>query len=98
MISSSINNIELAIKLCRTKLPWLYILILGIVDLIVGIIVIFNPFEATLSLALFSGIMLVVHSIITIVDMIIIKKDVKEISEKISEKLKNIEKSIKNTN
>ena len=73
MIVSSINYIKTALRIRKTKLPWIQILLLGILDLIVGIIVIFNPFEATLSLELFAGIMIIVHSIIILVDTIMIK-------------------------
>ena len=88
MILSSINYIKIAIKICKTNLPWLWILILGILDLIAGIVVVFNPFEATISITLFAGIMIVVHAIINIVDMIVIKKDVKEISKEFEKSLK----------
>ena len=89
MILSSINYIKLAIKLSKTKLPWVEILLLGILDLIAGIIVLLNPFTATMSLTLFAGIMLMIHSVINIVDMIIIKKDAKEITKALDEEIKN---------
>ena len=92
MILSSINHIKLAIKLSKTKLPWMQILILGILDLIAGIIMIFNPFEATISLTLFVGVMIMAHSIITIFDMVIIMKDVNSISNTLKNELKKITK------
>lgn len=92
MILSSINYIKIALKLIKTKLPWLSILLLGICDLLVGIIMIFNPFEATLSLNLFAGIMIIVHSVINIIDMIIIKKDVKDITKEFNKKIKELAK------
>ena len=92
MIISSVNYIKIALKLTKTDLPWLFILILGILDLIAGIVMIFNPFEATISLALFAGIMIVIHSVINIVDMIIIKKDVKDITKELEKKVKEIAK------
>ena len=95
MIASSINYIRIAVKISGTKLPWIQILLLGMLDLIVGLVMIFNPFEATVSLAVFSGIMLIVHSIINIVDMIIIKKDAKEISKTLKNILKETEKTNK---
>ena len=88
MILSSINYIKIAIKISGTSLPWIWILLLGILDLIAGIVVIFNPFEASISITLFAGIMLIVHSIINIVDMLVIKKDVKDISKEIEKSLK----------
>ena len=78
MILSSINLVKIAMKLCKTQAPWISILILGILELIAGVVTVFNPFEATLSITLFAGIMLIVHSIINKVDMILIKKDVKD--------------------
>lgn len=98
MIVSSINCIKIALKLTKTNLPWVLILILGIIDLLAGIIVLVNPFEATVSLTLFAGIMLMVHSVINIIDMFIIKKDVKEISQAITNKLKELSKLEKSTN
>ena len=92
MILSSINYIRMAIKLCNSKLPWLAILLLGILDLIVGIVMILNPLESTLTLELFVGIMLIIHSIINIVDMIIIKKDVSDISKELDKRLKEVTK------
>lgn len=92
MILSSINHIKVAIKLSHTKLPWLQILILGILDLIAGIVMIFNPFEATISLTLFAGVMIMMHSTITIFDLIIIKKDVNGINEALKDELKKITK------
>ena len=88
MILTSIDYIKIAIRICKTNLPWVLILLLGLLDLIAGIVVVFNPFEATISITLFAGIMLVIHSIINIVDMLIIKKDVKDISKEIEKTLK----------
>ena len=85
---SSINSIKMAISLRNDDAPWFLLLLLGIVDLVVGIIVAFNPFEASLSITVFAGIMIMIHSIISIIDMIIIKKDAKKISKVIENKLK----------
>ena len=68
------------------------IILTSIIALIVGLLMIFNPFEATISLALFIGIMLVAHSIISIVDMIILRKDAKEINKVLSDELKKASK------
>lgn len=92
IILSSINLIKTASKLSKTKLPWGRMLVLGILDLIIGIMVVFNPFASMISLTLFAGIMIMVHSIINIVDMIIIKKDVKTFSEEFKKKVKAITK------
>lgn len=92
MISSSINNIKIGLTLSKTPLPWIQIVLLGFLDLIVGLIMIFNPFEATVSLTLFAGIMLMIYSVINIIDMIIIKKDIEKIIKALSSKIKEFTK------
>ena len=88
---SSINSIKMAISLRKEEAPWFLLLILGLVDLIIGIVVVFNPFEASLSITVFAGIMIIIHSIINIVAMVIIKKNMKKISKVLENKLKAIE-------
>lgn len=98
IIITSINYIRVAIKIRKTKLPWIVILVLGILDLLAGLLMIFNPFEATISIVLFAGIMIIVHSVINIIDVIIIKKDIKEISKEFTNMLKEAQTQTKNTN
>lgn len=90
IIASSINFIKVALHLRNTRLPWVQILIFGILDLIIGIVLLINPFASTVSIVVFTGIMLIVHSVIDIIDMSIIKKEVKEISKELSKQLKEI--------
>ena len=90
IIASSINFIKVALHLRNTRLPWVQILIFGILDLIIGIVLLINPFASTVSIVVFTGIMLIVHSVINIIDMSIIKKEVKEISKELSKQLKEI--------
>lgn len=90
IVSSSINSIKMSIALKHEDAPWILLLLCGIVDLIIGIIVLLNPFEASLSITVFIGIMLIIHAVINIIDMIIIKRDVKRISKAIEKRLKEI--------
>ena len=83
IILSSINSLKMAIALRDQDVPWVLLLLFGIIDLILGIVVVFNPFTASISLMIFIGIMLIVHSIIDIVDIVIIKRDAKKISKAI---------------
>ena len=92
IISTSINTIKLALAVKGDNTTWILLLILGILDMVAGIIVILNPFEATLSITVFAGIMIIAHSIVNIVDMIVLKKDIKDLEKTISTKLKEITK------
>lgn len=87
---SSINSIKMALALRNENVPWVLLLLFGLIDLILGIIVVFNPFEASISLTVFIGIMIIVHSVIDIIDMIIIKRDVKKFSDAITKRLKEL--------
>ena len=49
-----------------------------------------NPFEASITLTLYLGIMLIVHSIFNIVDMIILKKNVKDKENYFKEKISKL--------
>ena len=88
IILSSINSIKVSIALRKENIPWILLLLFGIVDLILGMIVIINPFEASLSIVVFTGIMLIIHSVINIVNVIIIKRDAKAFSKAVESKLK----------
>ena len=65
---------------------WITLSSINIIKL--SLIVIFNPFEASLSIAVFAGLMIIAHSVINIVDMLVIKKEVKNISKAIENQLK----------
>lgn len=78
MIVSSINSIKLALFLKRIKdFPSILMIILSVLEIILGILVIANPFEASITLTLYLGIMLIIHSIFNIIDVIVLKKNVK---------------------
>ena len=91
IIVSSVNNIKVAYFFRNVKaFPSTLMIILGILDIILGCLVIFNPFEASITLTLYLGIMLIVHSIFNIVDMIILKKNVKDKENYFKEKISKL--------
>ncbi len=80
----------------RISLPLRYIdsslvtitIILSILSIICGIVLIINPTITSITITLLAGITLVIYSISDIIDMIIFKKNIKEI-------VKNFKKNIK---
>ena len=56
IIASSINFIKVALHLRNTRLPWVQILIFGILDLIIGIVLLINPFASSRDQLLFNHI------------------------------------------
>ena len=90
VILSSVNIISMAITIKNGVSNWVWLLLLGIVDLICGIIILFNPFASSLSIVVLSGIVIMIHSAVTIVDMIMIKNDAKDIAKAIEANLKEL--------
>lgn len=90
IILSSINTISIAISVKDAIQNWYLWLILGIIDLICGLIILFNPFASSLSVVVLGGIIIMVHSVITIVDTIMIRKDAKNIAKTFEAKLKEL--------
>ncbi len=88
IILSSVNIISIAITVRGAVSNWYLWLLLGIIDLICGIIILFNPFASAISVAVLAGIIIMIHSVITIVDMVMIRKDAKEIAKAIETTIK----------
>lgn len=84
---SSISIIKLSLAIKSNDSFWLLLFILGIIDLIVGCLVIINPFDVSISIVVFIGIMVIIHSILNIIDMLIIKRDVKKITKVLENKI-----------
>lgn len=81
IILSSVNIISIAISVRKGVPSWYWWLILGIIDLICGVIILFNPFASSISIVVLGGIIMMIHSIITFVDTIMIRKDAKEVAK-----------------
>lgn len=80
IILSSVNVISIAVTVKKTVSNWSLWLLLGIIDLICGIIILFNPFASSLSIVVLGGIIIMVHSTISIIGMIMIKQKIKEVA------------------
>lgn len=90
IILSSVNTISLSIYIKDAVSNWHLWLLLGIIDMICGFIILFNPFESSLSLVVLGGIMIMVHSVITIVGTVMLKKDAKEVVKAFEGKIKEL--------
>ena len=88
IILSSINVISISISVRKGVPNWYLWLILGIIDLICGIIILFNPFASSISIVVLAGIIMMIHSAITFIDTLMIKKDVKEVAKALEASVK----------
>ena len=85
-ISSSISRIKFAIMLKSIKeINWLIILITSIITLIIGISFIFTPLASAITLAVITGVLMIVYSLFDIFEIIFIKKNMKIIEKALEE-------------
>ena len=90
IILSSVNVISIAVTVKKTVPNRSLWLLLGIIDLICGIIILFNPFASSLSIVVLGGIIIMIHSIISIIGMIMVKKNIKEVAKALEAASNNI--------
>ena len=86
IIVTSINHIKTALFFRYINgFPYMTMIILNILKIILGFIVMLNPIEASATIAMYLGIILIAYGILNITDMIILKKNVKDKENKIKE-------------
>lgn len=82
MITKSTLDLRLSILLYRNNInSWLSLLICSIISIICGLIIILNPSIGTIALTTSLGILITVYSISNIIDTIIFKNNIKEITK-----------------
>ena len=93
IILSSVNTISIAVSTRKEVSNWYLLLLLGIIDMICGIIILFNPFASSISIVVLGGIIIMIHSVINIVDMIMVKKDAKDVAKAFESSIKGIKEA-----
>lgn len=82
MIVSSVFKAALSLQFKKfNEESWLFCLIVAILTLILGILIITNPFSSTIVLATYIGIMLCIYSAMDILEQFMFRKRVKEITK-----------------
>lgn len=87
IIFSGFGGIRTGAALRWTGAPSGFMIVMGIVDIIVGSLVLYSPVLSSLSLTIGAGVVLIIHSVINIIYMILIKKNIKEVEKLIAEKI-----------
>ena len=82
IIASSINNLKMAFTLRRVNdKKWIKIALIAVIDLIIGTLVVLNPFSAAVDVTIFIGIMLLIHSFLSLVDALMLRKDINNLED-----------------
>ncbi len=85
VIMASIDNIKLALALRGTGAPSALMIIIDVIDIIIGVIMVLTPVLSSVYATIFAGAAMVVHSIINIVNMISVKKNIADVEKAISD-------------
>ena len=81
-ITSSITRLRYALLLKGVpEVNWKIVLIGAIITLVIGIIFVFAPLASALALTAFSGIMMIIYSVIDLAEIVLIKKNMKDIEQ-----------------
>ena len=88
IIVTSINHIKTALFFRYINgFPYMTMIILNVIEIILGFIVMLNPIDASMTLAMYLGVILIAYAILNIIDMVIIKKNIKDKENKFKEVL-----------
>ena len=88
IIISSFGGIRFAAALRGTGAPWVFMIIMNVLDILICGCILYSPVLSSVSLTMGIGIVLIVHSVINIINMIIVKKDVKDLEQILAQAMK----------
>lgn len=81
-ITSSVTRIKYSVLLRDIpEMNWKVLLVGAIITLIIGITFVFAPLASAVALTTFSGIMMIVYSVIDIIEVVFIKKNMRDIEK-----------------
>ncbi|MCR5737606.1 MAG: DUF308 domain-containing protein [Eubacterium sp.] len=86
VVITGVDHAKIALSMKKVEgTPWLIMLVFGGIDIIIGFYITMVPEIASLSIIVCVGLVMIIHSIINISNMILIKKNCKEMEELIKE-------------
>lgn len=90
IIFSGFTGIRTGAALRWTVAPWESMIVMGIIDIIIGGLVLYSPVLSSISLTIGIGVILIIHSVINIIYMIMLKRNAKEFEKLITEKMQEL--------
>ena len=93
IILDSINNISLSVTFRKglSTSNFILSLLMSILGVIVGVVVLLNSVWSTVAMTVFIGISIIIYSLFNIIDMLVLKKNVKKASKKFDEFIREID-------
>lgn len=96
IVINSIIKIQYSLDLKNhDNKAWLITLIIGLLTLIWGLVLVFNPFGGALDITKLIGLFIIIYSILDIVECFILNKNIKDITKDIKKEFKKVTKKAK---
>lgn len=90
IIISGFSGIKLAYHLRYTNAPWVLMIILNVLNILVGGAVLYSPVLSSMSLATAVGMVLIIYSILNIVFVFEVRKNIKEVEVLVRNQLEQL--------
>ena len=90
IIVSAISGIKMAFLLRKTDAPWVLMIIMGILNILLGIVVLYIPDFYSMTLTVATGIAMIAHSILNIIFVFELRNHIEEVEQIVREKLEQL--------
>ena len=82
LVFNSVSKLAFALQIRKiNNVSWLFDLVMSVLCIILGILIIINPFDGYIILTTYAGIMLLVYACMDIVEQLLIRKRINDITK-----------------
>ena len=81
IIVTGFSGIKTAFALRFTGAPWVLMVLINVVDVVIGILVLFMPVLSAVTLTQYLGFVLIAHAVFSFVYMLVLKKNAKDVEK-----------------
>src|SRR5574344_1891929 len=82
MITSAVINMQVSLSLKKVGYQnWIFPVIMAVITILCGLLIIVNPSTGAIALTEFSGIMLIIYAVSDIIDLLIFKSNINDITK-----------------
>lgn len=94
IILSGFGGIKLAYDLRHTDVPWVLMMIVNILNVLIGGAVLYSPVLSSMALTTSVGMVLIISSVLNIVYVIMMRKNMKELEEAVRKQLSQAQQPV----
>ncbi|MBQ6343534.1 MAG: DUF308 domain-containing protein [Anaerolineaceae bacterium] len=96
IILSGFGGIKLAYHLRYTDAPWVLMIIVNVLNILIGAAVLYSPVLSSMALTTSVGMVLIISSVLNIIYVFMIKRNLKELEEAVLNQLNQPQQPVEN--